>query len=166
MRGWAWIRWINSPRDLMPCCSISLLRRLETRYCLFSPSKMPQAFSRKTRNCSKSKLPVDKGTASQNHMNYQERRSWLANICRLDPVDHPGCQIIGPEFGQEIIGTDLLDHGLVEYPRQRSMQDDVKLLHARIVANFRGQRIAIHFRHLDVRSEEHTSELQSHSDLV
>src|SRR5690606_38323132 len=147
-RGWVWMRCTSSPSVLMPCCSISLLRRLETRYCLFSPSRMPQAFSRKTRNCSKSKLPVDTATAS-----FQSLRPGHApavSMRRLDPVDHSLGQVVRLELGQEVIGADLLDHGLVEYPRQGSMQEDVQVLHARIAANLRSEGIAIHLGHFDV----------------
>src|SRR3989344_2360637 len=143
------MRWTSSPRDLMPCCSISLLRRLETRYCLFSPSKMPQAFSRNTRNCSKSKLPVDNAAASKIVLTAGGRTP-LADVCCLDPVDYPGCQVIRTELGQEVIGTDLPDHRLIEYTRQRSMQDDMNLLHARVVADLRREGVSVHFRHLDV----------------
>src|SRR3546814_4670104 len=82
LRGWVRMRWTSSPNDFRPCCSINLLRRLDTRYCLFSPSKMPQAFSRKTRNCSKSKLPVDKIPPLSSYRS-EEHTSELQSLMRI-----------------------------------------------------------------------------------
>src|SRR3546814_14798894 len=102
----------------MPCCSISLFSRLDTRYCLLLPSRMPHVFSRNTRNCSKSR-------STDTNQSLTIMREELASVCiRLpDPLSHSGSEIIRLELGEEVIRPRPFHHVLVEHAGKGSMQE-------------------------------------------
>src|SRR3546814_9367857 len=103
----------------MPCCSISLFSRLDTRYCLLLPSRMPHVFSRNTRNCSKSR-------STDTNQSLTIMREELASVCiRLpDPLSHSGSEIIRLELGEEVIRPRPFHHVLVEHAGKGSRSEE------------------------------------------
>ena len=64
--------------------------------------------------------------------------------------DHAVGKFIGGIFRQEVVGANALHHRAIEHTRQRRVQQDAQVRKRGVLADFRGQRIAIHFRHFDI----------------
>src|SRR3546814_8743514 len=75
---------------------------------------------------------------------------------------HGAQQLVAREwFGQIFVGADDASAGAIEQAILGTQHDHRRIAERRIVLDQRAGLIAVQPRHHDVRSEEHTSELQS-----